>query len=260
MSRTSIVAPSEGLRHLSGLPDDVPALKTVGFRTAQYVARGAVADGEIAAFTGRAGLGKTFAVDYAVRSFDMPWIWVQVGPSPRPKEVTARLLKAVYGSFQKGTLYEMTDMLVDELVAEPRIVVVDDSQNLDKDGLDQIRLIHDMGAAAFPLFFVGGEGCAQLLASDPQLADRVGGWVRFNPIPDDDVVPLLCEYHPFFEATDPDLLVQVNDSYAKGVLRRWARVLKVTLPLAANTATPDRLTLEPFQAALSVLLKDPNLS
>jgi hypothetical protein len=219
-----------------------------------------VADGEIAAFTGRAGLGKTFAVDYAVRSFEMPWIWVQVAPTPRPKEVSVAAFEGGVRLVPARPLYEMTDMLVEELVAEPRIVVVDDSQNLSKTASTRSGSSTTWASAAFPLFFVGGEGCAQLLASDPQLADRVGGWVRFNPIPDDDVVPLLCEYHPFFEATDPDLLVQVNDSYAKGVLRRWARVLKVTLPLAANTATPDRLTLEPVQAALSVLLKDPNLS
>lgn len=260
MSSTLTIADPESLRHLSGLPEDVLTLQTNGFRRTQHAARSAVADGEIAVFTGRAGLGKTFAVDHAVRSFDMPWIWVQVGPNPTSKEVTSLLLKAVYGSFQTAPQYELTDMLVEELVSEPRIVVLDDAQNLSRDGLHQIRLVHDMGRSAFPLFFVGGEGCADLLASDPQLADRVGGWVRFNPIPDDKVVPLLCEYHPFFEASDPDLLTKVNDTYAKGVLRRWARLLKTAMPLAANTKNPEKLTLPVVQAVLAMLQRDPNLS
>lgn len=250
---------ADGLRHLTGLAD-VPVLETVGFRTAQHVARWAVADGEIAVFTGKAGLGKTFAVDHAVRSFDMPWIWVQVRPNPTPKEVTSLLLKKVYGSFQTAEQYVLTDMLVDELVSEPRIVVVDEAQNLSRDGLNQIRAVHDIGRSTFPLFFVGGEGCADFLASDPQLADRVGGWVRFNPIPDDKVVPLLCEYHPFFAASDPDLLLDVNHAYARGVLRRWARLLKTSLPLAANTDTPDRLSLPVVQAVLARLQREPNLS
>jgi len=247
-------------RHLAGLPEDVPVLETTGFKTTQYVARRAIADGEIAAFTGRAGLGKSFAVDHAVRGSGSPWIWIQIGPAPRPKEVTARLLKDIFGSFQAGTLYELTDLLVAELTTEPRIVVLDDAQNLDKDGLDQVRLLHDLAASAFPLFLVGGEGCADRLASDPQLADRVGGWVKFNPLPSDKLIPLLAEYHPFYEASDPELLGKVDEVYAKGVLRRWARLLKTALPLATNTATPDRLTLPVVQAALAVLQREPNLS
>lgn len=259
MSPAKTDSPAGVLRHLTGLPD-VPVLETVGFRTTQHVVRRAVADGEIAAFTGRAGLGKTFAVDYAVRDSGLPWIWVQIGPTPRPKEVVSRLLKAMHGSFQPGTLYELTDQLVEELVGEPRVVVLDDSQNLDKDGLDQIRLVHDLGAAAFPLLLVGGEGCADILASDPQLADRVGGWVKFTPVPDDRLLPLLCDYHPFFAASDHDLLMDVNHAYARGVLRRWARMLKTALPLAANTDTPDRLSLPVVRAALTMLQREPNLS
>jgi hypothetical protein len=256
----SAAVTASNLRHLAGLPEDVPVLETIGFKMTQHVAADAVSDGEIAAFTGRAGLGKTFAVDHAARHSDLPWVWAQIGPSPRPKEVTARLLKAIFGSFQDGTLYELTDLLVEELASDPRIVVIDDAQNLDKDGLDQIRLLHDLGASGFPLFLVGGEGCADKLASDPQLADRVGGWVKFKPIPSDQIVSLLSEYHPFFEATDPELLAKLDSAYAKGVLRRWARLLKSTLRLAAKTKTPDRITLPVVQGALAYLEREANHS
>lgn len=240
-------------RHLAGLPEDCAVMETVGFRTARVVINRAIADGEIAAVIGAAGLGKSFAVDYHIRRAERPWVWVQVGPAPRAKEVTARLLKALTGSFQPGALYELTDDLVSELREDPHIVVIDDAQNLNRDGLDQVRLLHDQAEGSFPLILVGGEGCLKTLRSDPQLFDRVGGWASFRPIPPPDLYSLLSSYHPFFAATDPELLVNLDDLYAKGVPRRWARLLKTGIHLASKSGTPDRLTTEVAGAALAAL-------
>ena len=203
-------AASQSLRHLPGLPQNVPVVPTVAFRKAQHVAALAIRDREIATFTGDAGLGKTFAVDHATRTCGEPWVWVQIGPAPRPKEVTSRLLKALLGSFQKGTLYELTDQLIEELADTPHIVVIDEAQNLDKDGLDQIRLIHDATPGGFPLFFVGGASCADTISSDPQLKDRVGGWCRFEPITGAELFTVLDTYHPFLAATDRHVIAELD--------------------------------------------------
>lgn len=242
------------LRHLAGLPDGCGLLETTGFRLTGQVLKQSVECGEIMAVTGKAGLGKTFAVDYHVRASGHPWVWVQIGPAPRPKEVTSRLLKEITGGFPKGTLYELSDLLVDELRQNPRIVVIDEAQHLGSDGLQQVRYLHDRGADSFPLVLTGGEGCAETLQSDPQLADRVGGWVRFEPIPKDRLVGLLAGYHSFYAASDPELLLRVDDLYANGVLRRWARLLKTALALQPSAA---RLTPELARAVLAVIKKDP---
>lgn len=250
---SSLNAPQNPLRHLPGLPSGLPAVNTVAFRKTQMVARQAAADGSIAAFTGKAGLGKTFSVDHAVRSLDLGWVWVQIGPAPTPKEVTLRLLKALVGGFPAGALYELTDELVGVLVDEPRVVVIDDAQNLNKRGLEQVRYLHDLGCGAFPLFLVGGEQCAETLASDPQLADRVGAWMKFKPLSGKELHATLASYHPFYARSDRGLLDEVDSRYARGRFRRWAAFLKTALRLADNADT-DRLTPTVIKAALSVLL------
>lgn len=241
------------LQHLPGLPAGMPTLETAGFRKTQQVATQAIEDDEIAAFTGDAGLGKTFAVDYAARMSGVPWVWVQIGPAPRPKEVVARLLNEITGSWQPGTLYELTGQVVSELSEQRHVVVIDEAQNLNKPGLDQIRLLHDITPAGFPLFLVGGRSCAATICSDPQLEDRVGGWVQFKPLTGSELFTILDAYHPFFSATDPHLIAELDKRYAKGVIRRWSRILKNGLALAAGTATPDRITPPVIRAILATL-------
>lgn len=243
---------SSPARHFPGLPRDTPTVPTATFRKVQLVASQTAKDGGIAAFTGPAGLGKTFSVDQAVRSLGMPWLWAQMGPAPAPKEVTVRLLKALTGKFPGGALYELTDELVDALTDAPHVVVIDDAQGLNKRGLEQVRFLHDRGAGAFPLFLVGGEQCAETLKSDPQLRDRVGAWVTFEPLEGTELHRALCEYHPFFARSDRALLEQVNAMYAKGRFRRWAVFLLTALRLAEKAGT-DHLTPKVARAALSVM-------
>lgn len=242
-------------RHFQGLPPDTPTVPTVHFRKTQLVAAQVAKDGGIAAFTGPAGLGKTFAVDHAVRALGMPWVWAQMGPAPAPKEVTVRLLKALTGNTPKGTQYELTDELVDALVDEPHVVVIDDAQGLNKRGLEQVRYLHDLGRGAFPLFLVGGEQCADTLKSDPQLRDRVGAWVTFAPLKGAELHSALAAYHPFLARSDRELLDEVNDVYAKGRFRRWAVFLLTSLRLAEK-AGADRLTRQIAKAALSITPPD----
>lgn len=242
------------LRHLAGLPDGIPTVETPGFRKTQLVVSQAIADNEIAVVTGDAGLGKSFAVDYAVKAAQVPFVWVQVGATPSPKEVTARLARELFGTNGgRRTLYELADDIVEELKAERHIVVVDEAQNLKKRGLDQIRFLHDVANAAFPLLFVGGASCAEVLQSDPQLADRVGAWVSFRALSRQELFAVLDAYHPFFAASDKQLLAEMDRVFAHGVFRRWARVLQKALPLAAKSQTPDRMSPEVVKAVLATV-------
>lgn len=243
------------LRHLPGLPDDMPAVETFGFAKTQHAVASAVRLGTIAAFIGDAGLGKTFAVDHAVRRSPLPVIWIQVGPKPSPKEVTQMALKELTGTFSDRPLYELSDDLIAELADDPHVVVVDEAQNLGKAGLDQVRYIHDRSRHRFPLLLVGGASCGEVLRADRQLADRVGAWVYFKPLAGPDLYRTLDTYHPFFAASDRDLLARIDDLYAAGVFRRWARVLQQGLLLAERARTPDRLT-EKVAGALLAMLAD----
>lgn len=225
MTATQVRSP-----HLPGLPDGMPTVATVPFRKTGAVVNTAIRDRGMAAFVGDAGLGKTFSVRHAVETADMPYIWVQVGPKPSTKEVTVRILKQLTGGRTDGPLYELTDTVIGELDAQPRIVVVDEAQNLKKAGIDQIRSIHDR-SVGFPLLFVGGQECGRTLRSDPQLADRIGGWVTFKPLTGPALYSTLNAYHPLLKATDPKTIARLDREYAKGAFRRWARIVKTVLEL-----------------------------
>jgi DNA transposition AAA+ family ATPase len=228
--------------HVAGLVD-VPVVRTPLLRMTERQVASAARYGEIILIYGAAGLGKTLAVRHAVEAQTMPHLWVQVGPLPSPKEVVVRLLKEIEGSFpSKGdTLYEMADRLIELLDDQKRIVVLDEAQNFSKAGIDQLRNIHDR-STGFPLILVGGATTNNVIGSDPQLNDRVAGRVAFRPLADTQLIGTLRSYHPYLGDADPTLIFEVNASYARGVFRRWARILKEAVELTGGGGTLDRKT------------------
>lgn len=244
--------PPASPRHLPGLPV-VPTIATPGFRKTQTVAADAVELREIALIAGDPGLGKTFAVHHFVTHQPLPWLWLDMPPKPTPKEVVVRLLRAAAGACDsRPPVYELADELCAVLAEEPRVIVIDEAQNLDRDGLHQVRYLHDRVDADWGLLFVGGVGCEKVLASDPQLDDRIAGRVGFRPMSGAALFEALDAYSPFFAQADRQLLLRVDETYAHGVFRRWARVLQVGSRLAAAAGT-DRLTLKVARAALARL-------
>lgn len=237
-------------RHLPGLADAV-CVQTPAFRKTQALAAQAVGLREMAAFIGDPGLGKTFAVDHFVRSQPLEWVWLDMGPTPRPKEVVVRLLRALAGGCDsRDPIYDLMDDLIPVLAATPRIIVIDEAQNLDTKGLNQIRQLHDHHAADFALFLLGGAGCEAKLKSARELASRVSSWVHFKPLEGEDLFGALSAWHPLFARSDHRLLARIDEKYAKGNMRNWARMLQKCIPLAA-AAGVDRVTVPLAKAALA---------
>lgn len=239
-------------KHLRGLPE-VPTVATPGFRKTQVVAAEAAALREVAVVAGDPGLGKSFSVYHFVSHQQLPWLWLDMRSQASSKEIVVKLLRAVAGSCDhRLPVYELVDELRERLAEEPRIVVIDEAQHLKAEGIHQLRYLHDQPDADWSLLFTGGVGCEKVLASDPQLEDRIAGRVRFSPLSDEELLSTLDAYSPFFAAADRQLLLKINDLYARGVFRRWARILQVGLPLAGRAGT-DRLTREVTRATLAKL-------
>lgn len=246
----SAIAPN--IKHLRGLTS-VPTIATPSFRKTQVVVADATELREIAVVAGDPGLGKSFAVYHYVANQQLPWLWLDMPPKASPKEIVVRLLRAVTGTCdQRLPVYELSDQLCEALAEESRIIVIDDAQHLDSHGLHQLRYLHDRPDAAWALIFAGGVGCEKVLASDPQLNDRIAGRVRFAPLTDATLLETLDAYSTFFAAADRQLLLRINGVYARGVFRRWARVLQAGTRLAEQAGT-DRLTVEIARAVIAKL-------
>jgi hypothetical protein len=244
--------PAPNVKHLRGLPS-VPTVATPDFRKAQVVAADATDLREIAVMSGDPGLGKSFAVYHYVANQQLPWLWLDMPPKASPKEIVVRLLRGLTGGCeQRLPVYELADELCDVLAEQPRVVIIDEAQHLDSHGLHQLRYLHDRPDADWALLFVGGVGCEKTLACDPQLDDRIAGRVRFRPLDGEILLETLDAFSPFFARADRQLLLRLNESYACGVFRRWARLLQVGSRLAEQAGT-DRLNTTVARAALAKL-------
>ena len=239
-------------RHVGGLTH-ASQVATKPFRSVQVLASDAARLRDIAAFTGDPGLGKTFAVHYWATHQSLPWVWLDMPPKPSPKEVVVRLTRALQGSCDsRAATYDLVDDLCGLLAEEPRVVIIDEAQNLSREGLSQLRYLHDRAASQFALLFVGATGCAKVLRAHPELHSRVARWVHFEPLRGAELLEALREFHPLLAHADHRLLTQIDERYAKGVFRRWARLLEIAEPLAAKKHS-STLTTEIAKAALQAM-------
>lgn len=252
MTATTATRPQPAGRQLSGV-DDASVVATTAFRKTQVLCGQTAALREIGLVSGEPGLGKSFAVAEFARRSDLDTVWLQLPPRPTPKEITVRLLDQLVGAGDgRDVLYDLTEELVGALKS-PRLVVLDEAQNLNAVGLNQVRYLHDRPETDFALLLVGGAGCEDTIRRDPQLDSRVARRVRFAALAGDELTATLRAFHPLLAASDGALLAELDDRYARGVFRRWARIVQIAAPLAREAGTPDRLTLRVANAALAAI-------
>jgi hypothetical protein len=106
---------------------------------------------------------------------------------------------------------------------------------------------HLPGLPAVPTIATPGFRKTQTVAADAVELREIA-LIAGNPGARQDVPT----YSPFFARADRQLLLRVDETYAHGVFRRWARVLQVGGRLATAAGT-DRLTLKVARATLARL-------
>ena len=244
-------------RHLAGL-QQATAVPTQSFQVAQLLLGEAARVNGIAAVSGPPGCGKTFAVDHFIRTHmrmaGRTWHWLDMPPKPTNKEVAQRLMTGLGLPFsRRDTLYELTEDLAPALEASAPVVVIDEAQNLKTDGLQQLRYLHDRSNGHTWTLLLVGSTVKESLAGAQELASRVSGWVQFSPLTSQPLLETLRSWHPLLAAMPPDLLLRVDEVYARGNFRLWAQFLRALLSFLdrqpAGTLPDDRLV----QAALAAV-------
>lgn len=192
---------------------------------------------------GAAGLGKTFAVERALASLDPGWspIWLAFPVRPTMRLIAQELLTAITGADEPGDRFHLARRIKAELATAPRLVIVDEAQNLNRECIEFLRHLgedpHRQGAT----LLVGGDGCWDVLSREPMLRSRVFRRVLFTPLRGDEVVRVIPGYHAIYEHAGDELIRFIDHYCGHGNFRNWAAF---TLSAADLCAEVGRAALD----------------
>lgn len=241
-----------GLEHLS-------PIRTTHFTRAQLLLTRTVQRNDIALLSGEAGCGKTYAIEQFLSSSSMKGrqhTVLEMPPRPAPKEVIARTLKAVTGTAPNSRTpsYNLTEDLAQLLNGSGRVLVIDEAHNFRVEGLQQLRYLHQRGEFSWSLILAGATLHATI-EKIPELATRAEGLAIFHRLQDAELIAALQSWDPLLAATSPAQLRYVDNAFAHGNLRRWAKFLRAALDLAPKL-NATQLTDKLVSAVLTLLGAD----
>lgn len=173
---------------------------------------------------GPAGSGKTFAAALAAEQSSRTIVGVQFPSRPTMLHVAQRLTQAITGALppRRRNRFALSDELIDALSDEPRLVIVDEAQWLNRECIEYLRHLHDHPDTSFALLLVGGDGCWEVLSREPMLCSRIYRHVHFAPMELETVLEVIPRYHPVYAEVAAEVITEVNSRYAHGTFRHWA--------------------------------------
>jgi DNA transposition AAA+ family ATPase len=177
----------------------------------------------MAAVTGAAGLGKSFALAAALTdAASLPVISLEFPARSSQRYIARRILKQLTGVDESGSAFVLTERAIEELALEERILAVDEAQRLGGHLIEYMRLLHDHPESRFALILTGGDRCWEVLSREPMLRSRIYRRVVFSPWTLERVLEIIPAYHPIYSGAEPELLAFVDDHVGHGNFRNWA--------------------------------------
>jgi DNA transposition AAA+ family ATPase len=207
---------------------------TTGFGLSQRCVSDCVSDLAMGVVYGPAGVGKTFAVEYASENAKISPYWLTFTKQPALTHMVKAMLERLTGIPHRGERFKLTSDLVEVLAERPRLIVVDEAQQLNANALDYLRYLHDEPDTQFALMFVGGNGCWKTLSRHPMLLSRVYRQVRIGALDEEEVMSLIPRYHPIHAQASLETLLEVNENFASGNFRRWASFTQTVVRLCGE--------------------------
>jgi type II secretory pathway predicted ATPase ExeA len=177
---------------------------------------------------GPVGVGKTFSVARGAEALSGridEVCWVELSATMRGRGLlTAMYPQLAGGPAPKGASErQLIEGLHLVLADEHRLVVVDEAQHIQTQAMGALRGLHSYPTANFGLVLIGTQLLEDRLS--PELRSRRTRRVVLERISDAEAPTVLADYHPLFDATEPDVLAEANRRYARGEFRWWAKLL-----------------------------------
>lgn len=192
-----------------------------------------VEDRSIGSITGPPGTGKTHLLNTVAPDIRVRVVRTEFGQRPTMRSVSRQLLDELTGEIPKGS----TDALIPHLhkaLRGPMALFVDEAQRLNRECIDHLRSLHDHTSTDFALVLAGGQGCWEVLGTEPQLRSRITRPFFVRPLAADQVRVFIPQLHAVWLHIPAAELDRIDAEFAGGVLRNWAAITKTVTDLIAR--------------------------
>lgn len=235
--------------HYLGL-NGAATLRTTSLALTERAVRDLAARHAMGVLHGPAGCGKTFAWQIAARLLEIAVCAVTFPSGTTRLNVARTVMRALTGKLRRGSRFDLSDELIDVLSEHNRLLVVDEAQWLNGHCIEYLRHVHDDPRTRFGLLLVGGNGCWEVLSREPMLRSRLHRRVVFGPLDRSAILNAIPAYHGLYRDCDPKVIGYVDDVFAHGFFRNWAKFTLTAIEIAAPDAP---LTKEAAKATLVLL-------
>ena len=205
-------------------PPGASTIKTKPFALAQRACDDIVRRRGMGVLYGDAGTGKSYAAQTwleRARAQTERVTRIELPSDPTPRYVASTLHRALTGDPGAGSLFAITDELLD-LLAEPQMLILDEAQRLRYQAVEFLRHLYDAADTDIALMLVGGNGCWEVISRHPMLLSRVWRPVRFRALVPEEVDRIIPRYHPIYADAHLDVIRLIDDEFAHGNLRDWS--------------------------------------
>ncbi|MFD7015189.1 AAA family ATPase [Streptomyces sp. NPDC059161] len=188
---------------------------------------------------GQAGRGKSLAVNTSLREL-APKLTrrIQFRARPSTRDLRHELFHALGLQGRPPAHAIEFDRMLRGALEETHVLVCDEAQWLSKMCFEYLRYLWDDISSDLTIVFTGGDGCFEMLQSEPMLESRVYAWQEIEPMPLEEVLTVVPAFHPVWADADPDLIAMCDDEAAHGNFRAWA---KITHHLTAGMKESGRM-------------------
>ncbi|NEB75832.1 ATP-binding protein [Streptomyces sp. SID14478] len=222
--RGRLPAPQED--HFMRLPG-AQVVSTRALLTARENIRSAVESRAMICIYGSAGNGKSFAVNACLREL-APTLTrrIQFRARPSTRDLRHELFHALGLPGRPPAHPIEFDRMFRAALQEPRVLVCDEAQWLSKLCFEYLRYLWDDTESDLTIVFTGGNGCFEMLQSEPMLESRVYAWQEITRMPLDEILDVVPAFHPLWDDADPDLIALCDEEAAHGNFRAWAKITR----------------------------------
>ncbi|EST39108.1 hypothetical protein N566_03830 [Streptomycetaceae bacterium MP113-05] len=216
--------PREREDHFMRLPD-AQTVSTPALLTVRENIRCAIEAKAMICIYGQAGHGKSFAVNASLREL-APTLTrrIQFRARPSTRDLRHELFHALGLQGRPPSHAIEFDRMLRGALEEPRVLVCDEAQWLSKLCFEYLRYLWDDTDSDLTIVFTGGNGCFEMLQSEPMLESRVYAWQEIGSMPLDEVLAVIPAFHPVWDDADPALIAVCDQEAAHGNFRAWAKI------------------------------------